>query len=69
MLIFNNELDPFDPSHNESFWMSMEGELNLHAMCCALRNLCERHTVLQSRFSISVSAHQAGSCTCRAAAT
>ena len=59
MLIFNNELDPFDPSHNESFWMSMEGELNLHAMCLALRNLCKRHTVLQSRFSISVRTHQA----------
>ena len=54
LLIFNNELDPFDPSHNESFWMSMEGELDVHALCLALRSLCERHTVLQSRFSISV---------------
>ena len=54
LLIFNNELDPFDPGHNESFWISMEGALDIGALGNALKALCERHTVLQSRFAISV---------------
>ena len=28
MLIFNNELDPFNPAHNEPFWVKINGGLN-----------------------------------------
>lgn len=28
MLIFNNELDPFNPAHNEPFWVKINGSLS-----------------------------------------
>ncbi len=28
MLIFNNELDPFNPAHNEPFWIKINGNLD-----------------------------------------
>ena len=28
LLIFNNELDPFNPAHNEPFWVRIQGPLN-----------------------------------------
>ena len=28
LLIFNNELDPFNPAHNEPFWVRIHGPLN-----------------------------------------
>ena len=28
MLIFNNELDPFNPAHNEPFWVKINGRLS-----------------------------------------
>ena len=32
MLIFNNELDPFNPAHNEPFWVKINGALNSEAL-------------------------------------
>lgn len=55
MLIFNNELDPFNPAHNESFWVPMRGKLDVSALYAATRYLCERHTILMSRFALTVS--------------
>ena len=54
MLIFNNELDPFNPAHNESLWVPLKGKLDVGALAAALQYLCERHTVLMSRFALTV---------------
>ena len=54
MLIFNNELDPFNPAHNESFWVPLRGKLDVGALHNATRYLCDRHTILMSRFALTV---------------
>ena len=58
MLIFNNELDPFNPAHNEAFWVPMRGKLDVSALYAATRYLCERHTNLMSRFALTVRSHR-----------
>ncbi|KAK9813644.1 hypothetical protein WJX73_001264, partial [Symbiochloris irregularis] len=53
MLIFNNELDPFNPAHNESLWVPLRGKLDVGALYAAMQYLCERHTILMSRFNLT----------------
>ena len=54
LLLFNNELDPFNPVHNEAAWVKVHGELDIAAMSRAFRYLTDRHTVLQSHLYIAV---------------
>ena len=55
LLLFNNELDPFNPVHNEAAWVRVHGDLDIAAMSRAFRYLTDRHTVLQSHLYIAVS--------------
>lgn len=37
MLIFNNQLDPLNPAHNEPFWLKIRGDLNGElGACCGM---------------------------------
>ena len=54
LLLFNNELDPFNPVHNEAAWVRIHGDLDVAALVRALRYLVDRHTVLSSHFALAV---------------
>lgn len=54
LLLFNNELDPFNPVHNEAAWVRIRGNLDVPALSRAFRYLTDRHTVLQSHLYIAV---------------
>ncbi|KAK9856141.1 hypothetical protein WJX84_010553 [Apatococcus fuscideae] len=53
LLIFNNELDPFNPAHNEPFWVRIHGPLNVEALYTAFLFLADRHTLMRSRFELA----------------
>ena len=54
LLLFNNELDPFNPVHNEAAWVRIHGNLDVGALVRATRYLVDRHTVLSSHLAVAV---------------